>query len=262
MAIIIDLNNKEEQMSSDNLDEPWDQEDEDEIYEEESPEEDLLSMSDVEMRIEEANCFKALLANPLFSNKNEISKKVENKVRDFVKTELRLLLGLEQPKVVKQTVESQFLPDDIRILKMLIERCRDKEQRALIKPTVNQAAMPRSEFVPQVQPTTVNETFGINAGLMADHKEDQLKPKKQRKKREPKPTQRANTVKRKVVIDGEEREMEMDKGQTQNPNKLPMPSFDQQMMLASDLALTNGKGMGIFQEAGIIPSNLLIDNGE
>ena len=119
-------------------------------------------LSDVELRLEEANCYKALLRNPLFdTGAGSIARKVEHKVREYIRQELKLLLGLELPKPV--IVKDQFDNEELKVLKMLAAKVLNKaptqEKKELV---VNKAqveplpAPPRvaskpAELIPQPQ---------------------------------------------------------------------------------------------------------------
>jgi hypothetical protein len=117
-------------------------------------EEDLIDMPEVDIRLEEANCYKALLRNSLFDEPGPVAKRVEKKVREFIRQELRAVFGMDMPK--PELSESQFTPDELARLKALAQRIIEKE-RGSIEPAVQPAkleqATPRTLSVNKVQVT-------------------------------------------------------------------------------------------------------------
>ncbi len=93
--------------------------------EEMEEEEDLSDMSEVEIRLEEANCLKALLYNSLFEEPlSPIAKRVERRIRAFIHQELKTLLGIEV--VVKPKEAPLFESDELLILKALAKKALSK----------------------------------------------------------------------------------------------------------------------------------------
>jgi hypothetical protein len=124
--------------------------DPDEVSEDSAPD-----LSDVELRLEEANCYKALLRNPLFdSSAGAIARRVERKIREYIRTELKILLGLETAKVMAPK-PSDFSEDEIKALKMLSSRILNKpivqEKPVPKEPTVNQAHVDPPKEIPAVE---------------------------------------------------------------------------------------------------------------
>ncbi len=108
--------------------------------EEKEDEEDLGDLSDVEIRLEEANCLKALLNNSLFEEPlSPIAKRVERRIRAFIHTELKVLLGI---KVVKEEVKL-FTDNELDVLKALAGKVLSKNP-------------PRSEETPVVVPAKLD----------------------------------------------------------------------------------------------------------
>ena len=125
----------------------------DELNEANQEAEEVADLSDVELRLEEANCFKALLINPLFGEPcSPIAKKVENRVRSFIRTELKALLGLEAPEV-KATYKSPFSQAEETALKMLASKVLEKERPAsapTVTPVPQVATVKPQEAMPVV----------------------------------------------------------------------------------------------------------------
>lgn len=129
---------------------------------EQDPEE-LEDMSDVEIRLEEACCFKALLNNSLFEEPmTPIAARVEKKIRDYIRAELRVLMGLSETLPVPHSntppprQEPQFTSDEEKVLKSLAAKVLSREQQSKQEPTVNQVAVAPAPEAPVVKksPTT------------------------------------------------------------------------------------------------------------
>lgn len=131
----------------------------DDLEESSADELDLSDMSDVELRLEEANCFKALLNNSLFADTNNpIANKVEQKVRKYIKEELKVLLGLSQTLPItikeKEVYRSPFSSDEEKVLKGLAAKVLAKESKPEI-PAVAKAEIKALPETPAIKPTTV-----------------------------------------------------------------------------------------------------------
>jgi len=116
-------------------------------------------LSDVELRLEEANCYKALLRNSLFNNASPIAQKVENKVRDYIRKQLRVLLGLES-EVAAKAAQSVFSDEEVVRLRALAQKILDKERQSQGVPTVTPAVAtpaPMSVNRAQVEPLPTPE---------------------------------------------------------------------------------------------------------
>jgi hypothetical protein len=138
------------------------------IDEIEAESEELSDMSDVEIRLEEANCFKALLNNSLFEEPmSPIAEKVEKRIRDFIRKELKVLLGLSTPPTpVKQVVSSQFSVEEEKILKGLAAKVLSREvQSGRQEPVVAPAPL---------KPAVVQEP-SVNKASMSKPKEAEPK---------------------------------------------------------------------------------------
>ncbi len=161
---------------------------------EESSEEEEEDLSDVEIRLEEANCFKALLRESLFKNPSKIALRVENKIRSYIKDQLRETLGLYgKPRQVEPVkVELPFTVEEIARLKALAQRMLEKEK----------AVAPQT--TPTVQPQeTPKQEMTVRAAQLEE------KPRKKRKHKEkPAPALAANNE---IV---HETEVQLPNGQT------------------------------------------------
>lgn len=93
-------------------------------------------LEDVELRLEVATLYRALLKDRLFTEQTEASRAVEARVRGFVKNELKTLLGLVAPKKEQPQL---FSPEEIEALKAIAGKVLSKPG-----PT-SQAPAPRPE---------------------------------------------------------------------------------------------------------------------
>lgn len=103
----------------------------------EEEEKQAQSLSEVELRLEKANCYKALLLNPLFDSESitHISEEVENEIRGFIQKRLRILMGVEQ----EAEAAGHFSKEEITALKHLASRIMQKAPNA--PPTVAKATI-------------------------------------------------------------------------------------------------------------------------
>lgn len=129
------------------------------LGEQEKNEQEEKEMSEVELRLEEANWYRALLSNSLFNSGGPIAEKVEAEVRAFVKSRLRILLGLEAEKKAQAPV---FSDAEVLALRGLAARITGNKPPQVIQqkvqPQVNQARAPVApKAVEKVEtPQTVN----------------------------------------------------------------------------------------------------------
>lgn len=131
----------------------------DEIDETEEELENLASeLSDVELRLEEANCYKALLHNPLFTNPSTVARNVEKRVREFIKSELKSLLGLEKNPIINApTYKSPFSQEEEQVLKQLANKVLTKENKPnspVAAPQVTPVAAPTMPMVNAISDPT------------------------------------------------------------------------------------------------------------
>jgi hypothetical protein len=201
-------------------------------------EEELVpDLSDVELRFEEASCYKALLRNPLFeSGAGPIARKVEQKIQNYIKQELKILLGIDVPKPVVQR-ESQFVDEEVKVLKMLVSKVLNKppqptEKRELV---VNRAHVESPVIEPKLVQTVSPE----------------VKPVLPRRGRPPaKPKDGIERKKEKLLIRGKLVEVEVpvkDPGQVRPTGARPLPTLtpDQAVMHTQSVVSTTGPKSGL-----------------
>lgn len=117
----------------------------------------LEGMDDVDLRIAELTCYKALLENTFFEEGSPVARLVENKVRDFIKNEIRELLGMTQAKEAVVQYKSPFSPEQEEALKEISARLIEKKNAMNGVPTVSpvQAVKPTIE-APRVNPARMS----------------------------------------------------------------------------------------------------------
>jgi hypothetical protein len=227
---------------------------------------ELENMSEVEIRLEEANYFKALLQNPLFSDTDSpIAARVEKRVRGFIQSELRTLLGLEVPKAHVQ-VKSDFNENETKVLKALANKVLNKEKiEQKSEPTVNVATVQPTVAKPTVAPRSAIKPAALKPAVVQTTKKTKTKVKKEESK--------ADTGKKvKTVVNTPEGPKEVEINVTQqtkpqNPIGFPTLNFSQMHEVYSQQALTDSSGNGIISAAlgAIDPSlngQLVIDKGD
>lgn len=219
-------------------------------------EQSLESMSEVEIRLEEANALKALLKNPLFEESSDITDRVEKRVRNFIKTELKILLGLEVAKTAPVQVKSAFSEEEEKVLKALAGRVLSKGQQVEAKPepTVNRATVEKPAVIkpavaPAVQPSAPQ------------------KPVKTEAKKPGRPPKRNKIVEREVNINGTIQKVKLDLTGQVKPEGHKTMSNDEINAAYSTSGLTDVAQSGILNLAmQAINPNLLtsvvIDDGD
>lgn len=219
----------------------------DELDEADQEAEEMADLSDVELRLEEANCFKALLNNPLFGEPcSPIAKKVENRVRSFIRTELKSLLGLEAPEV-KTSYKSPFSQSEETALKMLAARVLAKEEQASAPTPVPQVAVVKpQETAPVVNkvadPTKAPSTVKTEAKPVPD--QTKAKPKGRPPKKDYIEVER--------VVNGKAVKLKIDKlEQTKPPEgtKRHAPMTPEQQMAYISTNMVQAPSVGIIGQA-------------
>lgn len=118
-------------------------------------------MSEVEARLEMAQYYRLLLQNELFGDKAdpEIASRVENEVRDFVRTRMSVLVGVgAQPKKSQLVLSDDEMlvlrelatPEIVKTLKALVSKLLKKP--SIMDPRPKPAATPSE---PTLQPVSV-----------------------------------------------------------------------------------------------------------
>jgi hypothetical protein len=197
-------------------------------------------LTDVEIRLEEANCYKALLRNPLFDvGAGPIARKVEHKVREYIRLELKLLLGLEQPKP-QVVVKDQFEPEELKVLKMLAAKVLNKspvvEKRELV---VNKAQLEPLPVAPKQTKPVSSPTVGVVPPVVKKGRPPQAKSKPVGENEVPK--LEGPTKKEKLIIKGKLVEVDIP---LQNQKQVrPMGAIQPLPPLSGDAALMHVQGM-------------------
>ena len=188
-------------------------------------------------RIEEANLFKLLIKEPVFSKNSaspEILESVNRKIRQFAIKELEELLGLSPKKEVLSPKKEVFAEDEVSALKILASKVLKREDRSqlaqeervpeLIKvnskqdsrkveqvffePTLNSVSPPKNQF---------KESFNKDSKHVKQEVRDN-------QNKQPKPGRPAKQQKK------EEPQAALDKNKTAKPvgiKPIPMPSAQQ-----------------------------------
>lgn len=255
----IDELNTQEQSDQDDYDEYSSATSPDQIqgiidYVDQKAEEDS-GLSDVEVRLEEANCFKALLRNPLFDpDAGPIARKVEERIRSYIKQELKILLGLDSPKAkAPEPILSVFNSEELKALKLLAAKIlskpviQDKPKEFNITPakveplpTIPQVNVSKVKVPVQAPPAPVKPK-----GRPPKAKEDGkiVRPPGQK------------TMKKRVTIAGKEMEVEVgvDTGQVKPPAGTPgyMPTLtgDESVAVQARMEATRPKPSGLLSLA-------------
>lgn len=176
-------------------------------------------MSEVEVRLEEANCYKALLQNSLFEEPGPIAQKVESKVRDFIRKELKILLGLEHPNATVETIaNSVFNSKEIEALKALAAKVLERENKTTNIPSVNQTPVSNVSNVPEVKKATI---AAVEQPKPASNQIQQSKKGRPRKgTTKPKIAEVEETEIERVMPDGKVHKIKIRKSeQTKNPGQ-------------------------------------------
>ena len=98
--------------------------DADEVLEEMSREEaESAQLSEVEVRLEKANCYRVLLQDSMFSDYTPATSEVEAEIRTFIQKRLRVLMGIEQDT---SGPSGTFSKEEVSALKHLASRVISK----------------------------------------------------------------------------------------------------------------------------------------
>ncbi len=245
--------------------------DSDSVIDEIDEEEDFLAeMSEVEVRLEEANCYKALLNNSLFNDASPIAKRVEVKIRDFIKSELKVLLGLQPQQQARQaTVVNQFTSEQADALKEIATRLIEKKNAGPVVPTVNPTTVaPQKVEAPRVNTTSVKSPVKIPQVKVTQSAAPPVKAKGRPKKPATEP---AVIMKEMAMPNGQVMKVAIrPSGQTRAapgtqggyPNLTGQNAADQASMMAQHQALNVTPTSGIMGVARLAVERGLITNQE
>ncbi len=124
-------------------------------FDEATDEEDDALEEDVESRLEAAVYYKTLLRGELFAGASTAAGRIVTKrVRDFVRTELRKLLGLERTEEPQQAAQV-FTPDEVQALKVVAGRVLSKTSVSEGPQLRTVEVAPAAPKAPQLQPRVV-----------------------------------------------------------------------------------------------------------
>lgn len=104
-------------------------------------------LEDVEKRLEVASLYRLLLKDRLFDLESPAARQVENRIRRFVKTELKVLLGLQAPA---NAVKLPFTEDQLSALIHLADKVLGRSS-AEAAPSSTNNAVRRVESAPPAQ---------------------------------------------------------------------------------------------------------------
>ncbi len=108
-------------------------------------------LSDVDLRLETADYYRAILRHEFFDTESNASQIVDREIRTFIRERLEVLLGLRtanQPSVV---VEAPFDDEEVQALKLLASKVLKRPGIVSEPPAVKKMATPAPVAKPQVQ---------------------------------------------------------------------------------------------------------------
>lgn len=220
----------------------------------ETPQEDERLDEDVELRLEVASLYRLLLRGDLFSDtsNSEAATMVERRVRAFVKSELKTLLGiggtLQQPQVAE--AKPQFTEDEVTALKAVAAKITGKPA-ILNQPTKTQPSLKKTE-VPQG--TKVEPRRLVPVETKSTIAKNPPKPQKtEQTKKKP-----GRVVKEYVNTSGQVVEKRDVTPQTVVPGMIPQPTPQQLSAIMEQQAMASVAGMGAL--ANLV--NVAIKNNE
>ncbi len=113
----------------------------DEMTQEEA---EATQLSEAEVKLEKANCYKVLLQDSMFEDYSPATAEVEAEIRAFILKRLRVLMGIEQE--ASATSSGAFSKEEVSALKHLASRVISKNPQAA------QAQMAQPKKEEKVQP--------------------------------------------------------------------------------------------------------------
>src|SRR5271166_4052638 len=122
--------------------------------ESESMEQEVETLNEVQVRLLKADYYNALLKNPLFGpNEHPLATEVENEVRQFVMTRLRVFLGMA-PDSQEQKIQNTFDDQQLEALAMWANKLLKRPAMYNLQPNAA-ATKPEPVMSFQVKPAVV-----------------------------------------------------------------------------------------------------------
>jgi hypothetical protein len=116
--------------------------------------EDYEQMSDVEYRLEKAQCYKLLINHNLLNSDAPPAVEVEREVQDFIRQKMAELMGISAPQQL-----SEFEPDEVAALKALAAKVLHRAPPAQMPTSVTPAAIKQPQPL-AVRPVEVRRPRG------------------------------------------------------------------------------------------------------
>ena len=243
--------------------------DHEEMYEEQDPleltqaEENLLGTAMI--RLDQARLYEMLVKHDLFEgvSANPIAlKAVQKEIKTFIMNRLEILLGLKSDSPKAMQAAGQFNDIEVQALKDLAfaaTKGASRQQREILNPVSNSNARNTLKPISQKQPVTLQKTNTSPSPSVT----------KQTRAPQPQVAKQGSVKKKKtnndfVPLDKKIHEMSSEellarakqnsdiyKGRTAvNPQALPQPTFEQQMLQYSTALSSNGVGSALMKKLG------------
>lgn len=111
------------------------------------------TLMDVDLRLETADFYRAILKHEFFDGTSQAANLVEDEIRNFIRGRLEVLLGIRSPQAEADTVpQSEFTPEEIQALKALASKVLHKPALAL-PPVVKPMKPPKPKVAATVKVT-------------------------------------------------------------------------------------------------------------
>jgi outer membrane biosynthesis protein TonB len=109
-------------------------------------------LMDVDLRLETADYYRAILKHEFFETESQAAQIVDREIRTFIRERLEVLLGLRAPRQSEQVIELPFEEDEIQALKLLASKVLKKPTLVNEAPAVKKMAAPAPAPRPEVKP--------------------------------------------------------------------------------------------------------------
>ena len=106
------------------------------------------ALQDVDLRLEIADYYRAILKHPFFDTSVAAAKLVDSEIRGFIRERLEVLLGLRSPRESTEPV-FQFTEEEAKALKIIAAKVNGKPSLVTGGPSVNKMPTPTAK-----KPTT------------------------------------------------------------------------------------------------------------